>query len=321
MAIDYRRRSARPRRQAVREHERRAAARGRAAAWRRLVVLLAALAASRSPLRLGFWQLDRAAQKVALQATLEHARRASRRSTRPTLARDAAGGRRRSYHRRGPPARHTGSPSAPSSSTTGRWTARSASTSSRRLRLEGRREAVLVQRGWAPRNFDQRDAAAAGGHAAGPGRGRRPHRPAAVAAVRVRRRRERADPAKSRPRLVRARDRARRCCRWRCIAEREPSARPRRPRATWPPPATDVQKHYGYAFQWFALARGDRRPLCLVPIHPPPPAPPHRLTRRAAELHASTRCRRREAAGGRCRAHRARPLEDARSCCWSAPRR
>ena len=22
----------------------------------------------------------------------------------------------------------------------------------------------------------------------------------------------------------------------------------------WPPPATDVQKHHGYAFQWFALA-------------------------------------------------------------------
>ena len=22
----------------------------------------------------------------------------------------------------------------------------------------------------------------------------------------------------------------------------------------WPPPAIDVQKHYGYAFQWFAIA-------------------------------------------------------------------
>jgi surfeit locus 1 family protein len=22
----------------------------------------------------------------------------------------------------------------------------------------------------------------------------------------------------------------------------------------WPPPAVDVHKHYGYAFQWFALA-------------------------------------------------------------------
>ena len=22
----------------------------------------------------------------------------------------------------------------------------------------------------------------------------------------------------------------------------------------WPPPASDVQKHYGYAFQWFAMA-------------------------------------------------------------------
>ncbi len=24
----------------------------------------------------------------------------------------------------------------------------------------------------------------------------------------------------------------------------------------WPAPATDVQKHYGYAVQWFAIAAG-----------------------------------------------------------------
>ena len=24
----------------------------------------------------------------------------------------------------------------------------------------------------------------------------------------------------------------------------------------WPAPAADVQKHYGYAFQWFAIAAG-----------------------------------------------------------------
>ena len=26
-----------------------------------------------------------------------------------------------------------------------------------------------------------------------------------------------------------------------------------KPRCQWPEPAADVQKHYGYAFQWFAL--------------------------------------------------------------------
>ena len=34
--------------------------------------------------------------------------------------------------------------------------------------------------------------------------------------------------------------------------------------------AVDVHKHYGYAFQWFALCRADRRSVCLVPT---PPAP------------------------------------------------
>ena len=41
------------------------------------------------------------------------------------------------------------------------------------LRLEGRREAVLVQRGWVPRNFDQRALLPAVVDAARPGRGRR----------------------------------------------------------------------------------------------------------------------------------------------------
>ena len=104
-------------------------------------------------------------------------------------------------------------------------------------------------------------------------RGRRPRRPAAVAAVRVRRRRQRADPAKSRPRFVRARDRARpaaavgACSTTRRRRGRRPAARTGRRR-----PA-DVQKHYGYAFQWFAIARAHRLPLCLVPTHPSPPAP------------------------------------------------
>ncbi len=42
-------------------------------AWRKVVVLLVALAAVALALRLGVWQLDRAAQKVALQAALDRA--------------------------------------------------------------------------------------------------------------------------------------------------------------------------------------------------------------------------------------------------------
>ena len=44
-------------------------------AWRKAVVLLAALATIALVARLGFWQLDRAAQKVALQETLDFARK------------------------------------------------------------------------------------------------------------------------------------------------------------------------------------------------------------------------------------------------------
>ena len=72
---------------------------------------------------------------------------ASRRSPRRELARDAAAVADAGLSPR-PPRRRAGSPSAPSISTTGRWTARSASSSSRRLRLDGRPESVLVQRGW-----------------------------------------------------------------------------------------------------------------------------------------------------------------------------
>ena len=117
------------------------------------------------------------------------------------------------------------------------------------------------------------------------------------------------DPAESRPRRVRPRDRPARCGRCRCCRPTRRRRR-RRPAARLAArPAVDVHKHYGYAFQWFALCGADRRSVCLVPTRPPP-APPRRLTRRAAELHGALAAARRRSTTRRA-PHRARPAEDA----------
>jgi surfeit locus 1 family protein len=122
---------------------------------RAAVVLLATVVGVAMTARLGFWQLDRAAQKVAIETQIE-----SRRTLEPVdtarLARDpveAAG----QVHRR--------------AALRGRWLAeRTVFLDNRQmngrpgffvvtpLQLDGRSDAVLVQRGWVARNFDQRAA-------------------------------------------------------------------------------------------------------------------------------------------------------------------
>ena len=82
------------------------------------------------------------------------------------------------------------------------------------LRLDDGR-AVLVQRGWLPRDCSDRTASLPPPtRPTGAVRSRRPHRPGAVAAVRARCRAPRADPAESRPRRLCARNRPAACGRW-----------------------------------------------------------------------------------------------------------
>lgn len=218
--------------------------------WRKLVVVLATLATVALATRLGFWQLDRVAQKLALQATLE-----SRGSAPPLgageLARDASAVPEQVSRR---------------VRLAGEWVAdRTVFLDNRQmrgkvgffvvtpLRLEGRGDSVLVQRGWAPRNFEQRALLPPVVTPAGRVEvsGRIAASPSRLLQL---------DPAASGP--IRQNLDLASFARETGLAllplaviEDEASG-PSRDGLDrhWPPPATDVQKHYGYAFQWFAIA-------------------------------------------------------------------
>ena len=248
MAIDYRRRSSRRRQPATRRERARRRAAGR---WRG-VILLAALAGVALTARLGVWQLDRAAQKIALQATLDARGRAAAARRRRARARRAAAAAQ--HHRRVRLAA-AGWPSARSSSTTGRWTARPASSSSRRCGSTAAASGAGAARLGAAQLRRSRTRCRRVSRRPAGSRSSAGIAPPPARLLRVRRGRERADPAKSR---------SRRRSRARPGSPLLPlSVMRRRDRATvrttacerqWPPPAIDVQKHHGYAFQWFALA-------------------------------------------------------------------
>jgi surfeit locus 1 family protein len=219
-------------------------------AWRKVVVALAALAAVALALRLGFWQLDRAAQKIALQASLD-ARGREPPLTAAELARDAAAVPAQAFRR---------------VRLAGTWaTERTVYLDNRQmdgkvgffvvtpLRLEGGGESVLVQRGWVARNFDQRTllppvvtpssrVEVEGRIAATPSRMLEFE---AAASGPIRQNVEVASFARETglallPLAVIESATS--------IPSHDGLER------HWPPPATDVQKHYGYAFQWFAIA-------------------------------------------------------------------
>jgi surfeit locus 1 family protein len=114
---------------------------------RRWLVLVAAVLAAALTARLGFWQLDRATQKLALQAAIDAEAR------RPVLGNAELGDA--SLHRR--------------VALRGHWVAEHTVWLDNRpmdgragfyvvtpLRLAGRADAILVQRGWAPRDATDR---------------------------------------------------------------------------------------------------------------------------------------------------------------------
>lgn len=216
--------------------------------WRRLVVLLAAVATAALTARLGVWQLDRAAQKTALQQRVEE------RALLPpldagTLATTPASAWQQ-HHRR--------------VVLQGRW-ARAYTVFLDNRQLHGRPgfyvltplrladgSAVLVQRGWLPR--DPQDRTRLPPLVAEPGEvtvvGRIAPPPARlyefdkVADGPIRQNLELADFAAEtglslRPLSVLQLD--------------PPGASDDGLRRDWPPFTVDVHKHYGYAFQWFAL--------------------------------------------------------------------
>ena len=216
---------------------------------RHLFVLVVALASVALAARLGFWQLDRAAQKLALQARLES------RGTEPALPASALARRpdevdAQAYRQ---------------VDLSGRWLAeRTVFLDNRQMQdkvgffvvtpllLDGSREAVLVQRGWAPRNFGERTALPAiatpsgrveveGTVEAAPAR---LFEFSAGASGPIR---QNIDP------ISFARETGLALLPL-AIVERATTANAQDGlERHWPAPATNVQMHYGYAFQWFAI--------------------------------------------------------------------
>jgi surfeit locus 1 family protein len=217
-----------------------------------VVTLIATLAGVALGMRLGFWQLDRADQKLALQASREQRAREPVLDA-ASLARSARAAQAQHYRR---------------VVLRGRWLAeRTVFLDNRQmdsrvgffvvtpLALEREPGAVLVQRGWVPRNFDARTVlpqvttptgtVTVEGTVAPP-----PSRLLQFASDRggpIRQNLDIASFARETglellPLSVVQQDGA--------VAVGDGLVR------HWPAAATDVQMHYGYAFQWFALAAG-----------------------------------------------------------------
>jgi surfeit locus 1 family protein len=219
--------------------------------WRGIVVVVAAIAGIALASRLGVWQLDRAHQKLALQTSLEQ------RSHEPpldasalALTSDAA---QAQQHRR--------------VIVHGRWLAdRTVYLDNRQmdgkvgffvvtpLALDASPATVLVERGWAPRNFNSRETL--------------PPVATPTSSVTV--------EGVVAPRLARLFDfggAASGAIRQNLdidafaretglallpltIVQSDAGAAADGLVRHWPRPAADVQKHYGYAAQWFAIAAG-----------------------------------------------------------------
>ncbi len=216
----------------------------------RFVILLAAVVGALATARLGLWQLDRAAQKVALHDAM------LRQRTLPPLAeaelaRDASAAQAQQHR---------------AATLHGRWLAEATVYLDNR-QMDGRPgfyaltplrladgSAVLVQRGWLPRDVVERTRIAA------------PPAPAGDVTVRGR---VAAGPSRLYDFAGNASGPIRQNLELDAFARE--TGLPLRPfmvvqedagggagddglQRHWPQPAADVHKHYGYAFQWFAMS-------------------------------------------------------------------
>lgn len=212
------------------------------------LVLAATLVGVAVTARLGVWQLDRAAQKNALQAALDE-RRALPPLTLPALATDAATAAQQ-HHRRIVLAGH--------------WQAE-ATVYLENRQMQGRPgffvvtplllddgSAVLVQRGWQPRDLIDRSKVVV--PPTPPSRvevtGRIAPPPARLYEFDA----EASGPVRQNLGLDGFGREWRLQLRPLSLLQEADAAPPDGLRRDWAAPATGVHKHYGYAFQWFALS-------------------------------------------------------------------
>lgn len=210
---------------------------------RRRWILVAALLGSALTASLGLWQLDRAAQKRALQQAI------ARQAERPALDNAALRGEAGEVHR--------------AAQLQGQWVAERSVWLDNRpmdgrvgfivvtpLRLSGRSDAILVQRGWAPRNAADRSALPP--LSTPPGEQRIAGRLAAAPSRLFELGAGQGGPI--RQNLDLAAFGAETGLRLVPLVLLQTDAAGDGLRRDWPAPTVDIHKHYGYAVQWFALA-------------------------------------------------------------------
>ncbi|MEP7302352.1 MAG: SURF1 family protein [Caldimonas sp.] len=217
--------------------------------WRAAVVLLASVAGVAIALRLGFWQIERASLKVALQDSL------AARAVEPPLSGAALARRAQDVPAQEFRRVRLG----------GAW-AIGQTVYLENRQMDGKvgffvvtplvlgpaREAVLVQRGWVPRHFDQRTALPPVATAPGPVEidgivALAPSRMLELGAAASGPIRQNVDPASF------ARETGLELLPL-VVVETGSAGNPHDGlERHWPAPASDVQKNYGYAFQWFAI--------------------------------------------------------------------
>jgi len=215
---------------------------------RRWVLLAAAVLAAAGTARLGWWQLDRAATKNQLQAELM-AQRALPALSGDALPKDAATARaqpQRAVALGGQwlPEHTVYLDNRPMAGRTGFYAVTP-------LQLPDG-SAVLVQRGWLPR--DQRDRTRITAPPLPPG-------PVVVHGRMVPALARLYELGEAGSGVIRqnldiesfARETALPLRPWAVVQEDGPAPPQDGLLRQWPEPAADVQKHYGYAFQWFAL--------------------------------------------------------------------
>jgi surfeit locus 1 family protein len=217
---------------------------------RAIIVLLATIAGVALTARLGFWQLDRAAQKVAIQAQID-ARRSQPPLDAATLA-DTPQAADSQHQRR--------------AALRGRWiAARTVFLDNRQmngmpgffvvtpLQLDGRAAAVLVQRGWVPRNFRDRAALPAVPTPGGPVEVEGVVAPPPSRLYQFSN--EASGPIRQNlPLDAYARETGLALLPLSVLQSDSAGTRGDGLQRRWPAPELDVSKHYGYAFQWFAMA-------------------------------------------------------------------